>query len=220
MCGRYIVLNKQAIQRLFSVVLPLEWDDRFNVAPSQDVPTVRLVDGARVMTPMRWGLIPHFARGKAGAFSTINARAETLRTTPAYRDAWRRGQRCLVLASAFYEWQVVADRKQPYCIGCADQEVFAFAGIWDSSTPPGGEPILSCTIITLAASPLMAQIHNTRQREPAILRPEDQQAWLAGTQDEAWVCLKQYPDDLRSAWPVSTRVNSPKNQGPELIARA
>ncbi len=66
----------------------------------------------------------------------------------------------------------------------------------------------------------MAQIHNSRQREPAILRAEDQQAWLGGTPDEAWACLKQYPDELRSAWPVSTKVNSPKNQGPELIARA
>lgn len=220
MCGRYIVLNRQAIQRLFSVVLPADWHDSYNVAPSQDVPTVRLVEGRRVMTLMRWGLIPHFARGEAGPWSTINARVETLRGSPAYRDAWRKGQRCLILASAFYEWQVVADHKQPYCIGCADQEVFAFAGLWDSSTPPGGEPILSCTIITLEASPLMAEIHNTRRREPAILRPEDHETWLAGNPDEAWACLKQYPDELRSAWPVSKKVNNPRNQGPELIARA
>jgi putative SOS response-associated peptidase YedK len=219
MCGRYLVLNTQAIQRLFSVVLPPQWEDRFNVAPSQDVPTVRLCDGQRVMTPMRWGLIPHFAHGKAGAFSTINARLETLRETAAYRDPWRKGQRCLILASAFYEWQEVPGGRQPHYIGCADQEVFAFAGLWDSSTPPGAAPILSCTIITLPASPLMAQIHNTRQREPAILRPEDHQAWLGGTLEQAWACLKQYPDELRSAWPVSTQVNTPRNQGAALIAR-
>ncbi len=107
MCGRYIVLNRLAIEQLFSVVLPPEWQDRFNVTPSQDVPTVRLVDGQRVLTPMRWGLIPRFAQGAAGSWSTINARVETMRTTAAYREPWRKGQRCLILASAFYEWQEV-----------------------------------------------------------------------------------------------------------------
>jgi len=220
MCGRYIVLNKEAIQRLFGVLPPAEWEDRFNVAPSQDVPVVRLVDGQRELKLMRWGLIPAFARGEAGPYSTINARVETLRTSPAYRDAWRRGQRCLILASAFYEWQEVAGGKQPYYIGCADQEVFAFAGLWDCSTPSGGEPIHSCTVITLAASPMMADIHNTRQREPAILRPEDHETWLGGTHEAAFACLAQYPDELRSAWPVSKQVNNAKNQGPQLIARA
>jgi putative SOS response-associated peptidase YedK len=219
MCGRYIVLNKQAVQQLFGVLPPEDWQDRFNVAPSQGVPTVRVVDGQRVLTLMRWGLIPGFARGEAGPYSTINARVETVRTLPAYRDAWRKGRRCLILASAFYEWQEVAGGKQPFYIGCADQEVFAFAGLWDSSAPPGGEPILSCTIITLPASPLMAEIHNSRQREPAILRPEDHEAWLGGTPDEAWACLRQYPDELRSAWPVSKRVNNARNDGPELIAQ-
>jgi putative SOS response-associated peptidase YedK len=155
----------------------------------------------------------------AGSFNTINARIETFRDSPAYRDAWRRGQRCLVLASAFYEWQEVPGGKQPFYIGCADQEVFAFAGLWDRSTPPDGEPIYSCTVITLAASPMMADIHNTRQREPAILRPEDHETWLGGTPDAAFACLAQYPDELRSAWPVSKQVNNAKNQGPQLIAR-
>ncbi len=219
MCGRYIVLNRLAIQQLFSVLPPDEWQDRFNVAPSQDVPTVRLIDGRRVLTLMRWGLIPRFAQGTAGNFSTINARIETLHASAAYREPWRKGQRCLVLASAFYEWQQVPGGKQPHYIGCADQEVFAFAGLWDSSTPPGGAPILSCTIITLPASPLMAEIHNTRQREPAILAPGDHDRWLKGSPAEAMACLRQYPDELRSAWPVSKQVNSPKNQGPALIAR-
>ena len=79
---------------------------------------------------------------------------------------------------------------------------------------------LLCFLALFGASPLMAQIHNTRQREPAILRAEDHEAWLAGTPEQAWACLKQYPDELRSAWPVSTRVNRPGNDGPELIARA
>lgn len=222
MCGRYLLLNlnrETALRIMGGSPLPRAWKDSYNVTPGLDVLTVRSLAGRRAVTAMRWGLIPHFARGAAGKFSTINARSETLRTSPAYRDAWRRGQRCLILASAFYEWQQVAGGRQPHYIGCADQEVFAFAGLWDSSTPPQGEPLLSCTIITLPASPLMAQIHNTRQREPAILRPEDHDAWLAGTAEQAWACLKQYPDELRSAWPVSQQVNSARNDGPELIAR-
>lgn len=222
MCGRYLLmnLNQETLLRIFGGQLPPWWKVRYNVTPSQDVPTVRLVDGQPVVEQMRWGLIPHFAKGEAGPWSTINARVETMTTSPAYRSAWRKGQRCLILASAFYEWQEVAGGKQPHYIGCADQELFAFAGLWDSSTPAGAAPILSCTIITLPASPLMAQIHNSRQREPAILSVADHQTWLAGTAEQALACLRQYPDELRSAWPVSKRVNNPRNDGPELIARA
>ena len=97
--------------------------------------------------------------------------------------------------------------------------MFAFAGLWDVSTPDGGEPILSCTIITLPASPMMAGIHNTRHREPAILRREHWQCWLTGSAEEAYACLQQYPDELRSAWPVSTRVNSPKNSDATIAER-
>jgi putative SOS response-associated peptidase YedK len=221
MCGRYLLLNlnRETALRIMGGELPRAWQDRYNVTPGLDVLTVRLVEGRRVVTPMRWGLIPHFARGEPGKYHTINARMETLQTSPAYRTAWRRGQRCLILASAFYEWQEVAGGKQPYYIGCADQEVFAFAGLWDSSTPPDGTPVLSCTIITLPASPLMAQIHNTRQREPAILRPADHDTWLGGDAEQAWACLQPYPDELRSVWPVSKRVNNPRNDGPQLIER-
>src|SRR5262245_11906259 len=118
MCGRYLLLqlNEETIRRIFGGELPPWWKVRYNVAPSEDVPTVRLADGQRVAALMRWGLIPHFARGEAGPYSTINARVETLRTSPAYRNAWRKGQRCLVLASAFYEWQVVPGGKQPHYI--------------------------------------------------------------------------------------------------------
>jgi putative SOS response-associated peptidase YedK len=222
MCGRYLLmnLNEETLRRIFGGELPPWWKVRYNVAPTQQVPTVRLVEGRRVVEQMRWGLIPQFANGEAGAYSTINARVETMRTSPAYRMAWRKGQRCLVLASAFYEWQDVPGGRQPHYIGCADQEVFAFAGLWDSSTAPDGNTILSCTIITLPASPLMAQIHNSKQREPAILCVADHDAWLGGTAEEAMACLRQYPDELRSAWPVSRQVNNPRNDGPELIARA
>lgn len=221
MCGRYVTRVDAALEREFAVGRA-SWrpGERFNVAPTQDVPVVRLgEDGVREGIDMRWGLVPFFAHGELGTYSTINARVESLRSSPAYRGAWKHGQRCLVLARGFYEWQLVAGRKQPWFIACADQPIFAFAGLWDRSVPPGGEPLLSCTIVTLPASPLMARIHTAKQREPAILRREDLDAWLGGAADEAFACLRPYPDELRSAWPVSTRVNSPRHEGPELLER-
>jgi putative SOS response-associated peptidase YedK len=222
MCGRYITPQDSELETVFEIVGPRDaaWAQQvFNVAPSMTVPVIRWREGRRELVGMRWGLIPAFARGVAGQFNTINARIETVRTSSAYRDAWRRGQRCLIPANGFYEWQARADDKQPWFIGCADQPVFAFAGVWDSSLPASGEPVLSCTIITLPASPMMADIHNVRQREPAILRREHWQCWLSGTVDEAYACLRQYPDELRSAWPVSRRVNSPRNNDAALAAR-
>jgi len=120
------------------------------------------------------------------------------------------------VAEGFYEWQVVPGGKQPWYIGCADQPLFAFAGLWDRSTPEGGEPLLSTTVITVPASPLMAQIHNTKYREPAILSRANCQTWLSGTPDEAFACLAPYPDALRSAWPVSTQVNNARHEGEAL----
>lgn len=222
MCGRYITPQDGELETVFELIGPRDaaWAQQvFNVAPSMTVPVIRWHEGRRELIGMRWGLIPGFAKGSAGAYSTINARLETLRTSVAYRDAWRRSQRCLIPASGFYEWQALGNDKQPWFIGCADQPVFAFAGLWDSSTPDGGDPILSCTIITLPASRMMAEIHNARQREPAILRPEHWRCWLSGPADQAYACLQQYPDELRSAWPVSKRVNSPRNNDAALAER-
>ncbi|MEO8307497.1 MAG: SOS response-associated peptidase [Pseudomonadota bacterium] len=222
MCGRYVSPDESAIEREFTLTGPHPrplFPASFNVAPTQQVPVIRMQGGQRELVRMRFGLIPFFAKGVAGQYSTINARIETVRTSPAYRSAWQRGQRCLIIANGFYEWQVIADGKQPWFISCADQELFAFAGLWDMSTPQQGEPILSCTIITLPASPFMAQIHNTKQREPAILQRKDQEAWLGATPEAAFACLASYPDDLRSAWPVSKRVNSPRNNDAKLRAR-
>jgi putative SOS response-associated peptidase YedK len=222
MCARYMTPEEAAVERQFDVTGPkgVAWLRQvFNTAPTMTVPVIRWHEGRRELLGMRWGLIPDFARGHPGPYSTVNARVETIRTSAAYRGAWKRGQRCLIPANGFYEWQRVADDKQPWFIGCADQPVFAFAGLWDSSTPENGETILSCAIITLPASPMMADIHNARQREPAILNREHWQCWLNGSAEEAFACLQQYPDELRSAWPVSKRVNSPRNNDAALATR-
>jgi putative SOS response-associated peptidase YedK len=168
---------------------------------------------------MRFGMIPFFAKGVAGAYSTINARVETIETSACFRGPWKRGQHCLVLASGFYEWHLLADgkSKQPYFIKPADQESFAFAGLWDSSKAADGTVTYSFTIITLPASPLMAEIHNTKLRQPALLSADACRTWLDGTVEQGRALLQPYPDDLMVAWPVSKRVNSPQTNDEKLI---
>jgi putative SOS response-associated peptidase YedK len=220
MCGRYVSPDEASIEREFNLVHS-EWQfpPSFNVAPTQSVPVVRSVAGVQHGALLRWGLIPFFAHGVPPKYSTINARIETVQTAPSYRGPWKRGQRCLVLARGFYEWQVQADGKTkiPYYIHTNDQEIFAFAGLWDASRTESGETIESVTHITLPANSLVGEIHNTQHRMPAILEKADREVWLSGSPEEAWEALAPYPDDLMVAWPVSTRVNSPKNNDPTLI---
>jgi len=223
MCGRYVSPDEASIEREFNLVRT-EWQfpASFNVAPTQSVPVVRLKEGIREGRRLHWGLIPFFARGIAPKYSTINARIETVQTAASYRGPWKRAQRCLVVASGFYEWQTQPDGKSkvPYYIHLNDQEIFAFAGLWDSSRTDQGEVIESCVHITMPANRLVAEIHNTKQRMPAILASSDREAWLSGTAEEAWAALKPYPDDHMVAWPVSKRVNTPKNNDAQLVAPA
>jgi putative SOS response-associated peptidase YedK len=222
MCGRYITKDQRALERELPFLDIRDWptfDASYNVAPTQLAPVAIATPGGTVCRLMRFGLMPFFARGVPGKYSTINARVETVETAASYRGPWKRGQRCLVLASGFYEWQLLPDgrSKQPYFIRPADQDSFAFAGLWDASTAEDGRVTHSFTIITLPASPLMAEIHNGRQREPAMLSRESCRIWLAGTMEQARALLTPYPDDLLLAWPVSTRVNSPRYDDERLI---
>ena len=212
------------MERAFSVVKPWwRFEASYNVAPTQSVPIVRLTEGGREGVMMRWGLIPFFARGVPPKYSTINARIETVESAASYRGPWKRGQRCIQVASGFYEWHLSAEgKKQPYFIQVADQDLFGFAGLWDRSVNADGEPVESCVHITMPGNALMCDIHNTGNnphRMPAILRKEDCDAWLGGTMDEARTALRQYPADLMTAYPVSTRVNTPKNNDKKLIER-
>jgi putative SOS response-associated peptidase YedK len=195
------------------------WDGSYNIAPTELAPVVIATPEGNVCELMRFGLIPFAARGAAPRYSTINARVENLATSACWREPWRRGQRCLVWAAGFYEWHVLPDgkTKRPYLIRPADQESFAFAGLWDTSTAADGTVTRSFAIITLPASPLMAEIHNAKQREPAMLAREDCMPWLTGTREQARAVLRQYPDELLLAYPVSNRVNRPENDDASLV---
>jgi putative SOS response-associated peptidase YedK len=224
MCGRYIIRQQTKALREWEKYGPPPFLESYNVAPSQEVPVLRLHAGRPEYALLRWGLIPFFAHGVPPKYSTINARIETLESAASYREPWRRGRRCLQLASGFYEWHVDAHgRKAPWLITLADQELFAFAALWDRSFKEDGTAVESCVHVTLPANALMADIHNAGanpRRMPAILRQEDRDAWVGGSVAEARALLKPYPADRMLAYEVSTRVNSVNNNSPDLIAPA
>jgi putative SOS response-associated peptidase YedK len=221
MCGRYIIRQQAKAIREWEKYGAPPFLDSYNVAPTQQVPILRMQDGHPRFTQVRWGLVPFFTHGAPPKYSTINARIESFETAASYRGPWRRGQRCLQLASGFYEWHLDRyGRKAPYLICLADQELFAFAGLWDRSIKDDGSVVESCVHMTMPANALMADIHNTGNnphRMPAILRLEDRAAWLEGSLEEARAALVPYPADLMVAYEVSSRVNSVKNNSPDLI---
>jgi putative SOS response-associated peptidase YedK len=225
MCGRYVSPDEGSIEREFNLVRT-EWQfpASYNVAPTQQVPIVRRTSAGLEGLTVRWGLIPFFARGVAGKYSTINARIETMESTASYRGPWQRGQRCLQIASGFYEWhEDAAGRKAPYYIHLNDQPIFGFAGLWDRSMRPDGTAIESCAHITLPANALMRDIHNAGNnphRMPAILRVEDRERWLSAPPEEARALLKPYDAGSMVAYEVSSKVNSPKNNDRTLIEAA
>ncbi len=221
MCGRYVSPDDASIEREFNLVRA-EWHfpPSYNVAPAQEVPVVRVDDrGERTGSRLHWGLIPFWAKGIHPKYSTINATIEKLADGPTWRGPWKRGQRCILPATGFYEWQVLSDgkTKQPFYITLNDQDIFGFAGLWDSSKRDDGVTIESCTIITMPANQLMTEIHNVKHRMPAILARESRDEWLKDAPEDAFRLLKQYPDTHMVATPVSKRVNTPKNNDPELI---
>jgi putative SOS response-associated peptidase YedK len=221
MCGRYALHGPftrrdpaWVAQWMEQLVSFGDAQARFNIAPSQVVPVfVADADSTRVVG-MRWGLVPSWARDAKLAWQTINARSETVASKPAFRGAWRAGQRCIVPASGWYEWQAVADGKQPWFIGAADgANPLGFAGLWDRWRDPEGAERLSCTILTVPAAPGIAHLH---ERQPLVLQPEAWQDWI----DRRWSGaerLLRTPDLAWRSWPVSRAVNSVRNEGPALL---
>jgi putative SOS response-associated peptidase YedK len=146
----------------------------------------------------------------------INARAETVATNPAFRRAFRE-RRCLILADGFYEWQRQERGKQPFYIRLHDCPPFVFAGLWESWVPGDGQPIDSCTILTTVANDRIRPLH---VRMPVLLTPEEYDLWLdPGSRDQERLepLLHPYPAEEMTAYPVSTRVNNPANDGPDCI---
>ena len=222
MCGRYTLRRVSLVFTDFDAApVPRfeEFTERplFNIAPSQHVPVVRLdAKGERTVSRVRWGLIPHWMKGKPKT-APINARAETAMTGGMFRQAFER-RRCLVPADGFYEWQGKTPPKQPYYIRMKDDALFAFAGLWERWTPEeGAEPVDTFAILTTSPNGLMRPIHD---RMPVIIPKNDYARWLDRGKPAADVAdlLKPFDAAPMEAQPVGRHVNSPKNDGPECVA--
>lgn len=217
MCGRYASRMDAAAERDWALQRAPAPFARYNIAPTQRAPVIRSADGERQCELRRWGLVPHWTRGALPRFSTFNARAETIASAASFRGPWRHAQRCIVPALGFYEWQIHGRTRQPYFIYLTERETFGFAGLWERSVAADGTAIDSFSIITVPANPLLAIIHNGRERMPAILPPDAHAAWLDGPAEAALECLAPYPQSLMAAHPVSKRVNAAQHDDPSLI---
>ena len=218
MCGRYeLHSHPAAIALAFGLDFPPEIHPRYNIAPMQDVPVIRMNhSGGRELAQLRWGLVPRWAKDRSIGARLINARAETLAEKHAFRDALQR-RRCLLPADGFYEWQAGPDgTKQPMHIGMASGAPFAFAGLYDRWLAPEGDPLDTCTIVTTRANPRLAAMHD---RMPVIIAPESYERWLDVATADVDDLLEPFPAEAMAWYPVSTRVNSVRNEDPELIER-
>ena len=209
MCGRY-TLRRINWYRDIKGFPPSAFDEfsetkvRFNVAPSQLVPIIVNEEGRPKLSAARWGFTPHWA-DENQKLKPINAKCETVITSPMFREAFRR-RRCLIPADGFYEWQAAKPPKVPHFIHMKDDSVFAFAGIREGDT---------CAILTTTANDVLRPIHD---RMPVIVDPSEYDRWL-GEADVAGL-LRPCEAEKMEAYPISTRVNNVRNDGPELVERA
>ena len=216
MCGRYRLTRADRLAEKFEAELAEELQPRYNIAPTQVVSAVRVVEhGKRELVQLRWGLVPSWADDLKIGYKLINARAETVPAKPAFRSAFKK-RRCLIVADGYYEWQKTgAKQKQPYWLHLRDRRPFAFAGLWEH-WERDGKAVDSCTIITTQANEATRPIHD---RMPVVLAPESYTTWLTAQDPEALLpLLGPSPADWWTAHPVATLVNNPKNNVPECVA--
>ncbi len=218
MCGRFTLHSPQAqIAQEFGVAtLPL-LIPRFNIAPTQPIAIVRLdpATQTRCAAVVRWGLIPSWASDPKIGQRMINARSETVADKPAFRAAFRR-RRCLVPADGYYEWQKTPAGKQPFLIHDPTGHLLALAGLWETWQAPDGSLVESCALLTTSANPALEAIHD---RMPVLLAAGQRDQWLdpATPSPALQALLVPAPATALSAFPVSTRVNSPTFDDPRCL---
>lgn len=221
MCGRFtLTVDPAELQDTFGdFIFPAQFAPRYNIAPSQPVLAIpNDVLRKNKADFFLWGLIPSWSKDPAIANKLINARGETVAEKPSFRGSFKY-KRCLIPADGFYEWKAQAGQKTkiPYFIHMKDRKPFAFAGLWDEWHSPDGNILRTCTIITTTPNELMSELHN---RMPVILDKANFADWLnpmPQTPDHLIHLIQPFPADRMSAYPVSTLVNTPVNDRPELI---
>ena len=216
MCGRFSLTSPwELLKERFVVDIPVnDYRVRYNAAPGQNLWVIP-EETPRDAQLFQWGLVPFWAKDPRIGNRLINARAETIAEKPAFRTPLKK-HRCLVLADGFYEWDKKGARRVPYRVVMKDEHPFALAGICDYWKDNTGNELKSFSIITTDANRLIAQIHD---RMPVILSRKDEKAWLDPDLDiiQALKMLRPYPAKEMKMYPVSTLVNNPKNDLPQVI---
>ena len=217
MCGRYtLTADAESIQLAFALENVDGWDvSRFNIAPTQRVAVITDRD-PKMLSFMKWGLVPSWAKDPKIGSRMINARSETAAEKPSFRAAFKR-RRCLIPADGYYEWSKRGKKKIPMYIQHAERELFAFAGLWESWKQADGDWLQTCAILTTEANETIRPIHH---RMTVIIEPEDFDTWLAPRQltPPEWQPLmtRPRPEQLKFH-EVSTAVNRPVNDNPTLV---
>ncbi len=217
MCGRYtLTASPEVLRALFAYAEQPNFPPRYNIAPTQPVAIVRLVDGKRQFALVRWGLLPSWVKDPKTFTLLINARGESAAEKPAFRAAMKR-RRCLIPADGFYEWQKAGDRKRPFYVHAKSGEPLAFAGLWETWTGPNGEELDTAAIVTTRANRTLTPIHD---RMPVIVPPEAFDLWLNTNEVDATAAaalIAPAPDGLLEAYEISTAVNRTANDNSKLI---
>ena len=217
MCGRYAITTAPAaIRQLFAYLEQPNFPPRYNVAPTQPVPIVRMAEGKRQLALVRWGLIPAWVKDSRAFSLLINARGESVLDKPAFRNAMKY-RRCLFPADGFYEWKRERERKRPYFVRLRSGQPMAFAGVWESWMGPNGEEMETAAIVTTTASRSIAHIHD---RMPVIVPLEAFDFWLDPHVDAemATAVIQPANDELIECYEVSSAVNRTANDTPMLLA--
>jgi putative SOS response-associated peptidase YedK len=215
MCSRYFLdADGNVIAYTFNVPVHDRIRKRFNIAPTQEAPVVRVnAQGAREVAMLRWGLVPHWAKDAGIGAKLNNARAEGVLEKPSFRDAFHR-RRCLIPADGFYEWKSEGKLKQPYYISLKSGQPLAMGGLWESWRTPDGGLLRTCAVITTGPNAVMAPIHD---RMPVIIGADDWQAWLSAPAEAVMPMLEPPSASLIQAWPVSRRVSKTAEDDAGLI---
>ena len=217
MCARYVITSPaDAVRALFGYAERPSFPPRFNVAPTQPIPIVRLEAGKPVFALARWGFLPAWVKDPRTFSLLVNARGESVLDKPAFRSAMRY-RRCLIPADGFYEWAHDGARKRPYFVRPKAGGPIAFAGLWEAWLGPNGEEMETAAIVTTAANRALRPIHD---RMPVTIAPEAFDLWLdCGRVDAqtAAALIMPAPDDFFEAYEVSTAVNRAANDSAALI---
>lgn len=218
MCGRFaLVATPEELERHFHLRRKVTVAPRFNIAPSQQVITIRSGANGNTTSAVRWGLIPHWSKDENFSAKLINARAETVQAKPVFSEAFKE-RRCLIPATGFYEWKNEGNLKQPYFIKMKNGRLFAMAGVWEYWQSPAGVIVETCAIITTEANTIVGKIHD---RMPMIIPETAYGLWLDKVRDGHHFreYFQPYDPFKMTAYPVSGMVNYVKNEGEGCIRK-